>query len=161
MQTKLSLSSLYYPRNNYNMLTFRTYQLKQAKSYTREHLSDDGEYTINVHNQAPGLLRIRIQSRHINAKRYFCWIEYSTEDVDDKIVAWFCHCIAGQRTVGCCAHVASVLWYLGNERHKNQRRPLQVKTCSVLDAADPLDSSTLLYFYYHTMYRDSLRNQAS
>ena len=119
-----------------HMLTFGTYKLKQAKSYTREHLSDDGEYTINVHNQAPGLLRIRIQSRHINAKRYFCWIEYSTEDVDDKIVAWFCHCIAGQRTVGCCAHVASVLWYLGNERHKNQRRPLQVKTCSVLNAAD-------------------------
>ena len=44
-----------------HMLTFGTYQLKQAKSYTRGHFSDDGEYTIiNVHNQAPGLLWIRI-----------------------------------------------------------------------------------------------------
>ena len=119
-----------------HMLTFGTYQLKQAKAYTREHLSSDGDYTINIHNQAPGLLRVRIQSRHINAKRYFCWVEYSTANVDAKIVAWFCQCIAGQRTVGCCAHVASVLWFLGNERHNNHRRPLQDKTGSIINAAD-------------------------
>ena len=118
------------------MLTFGTYQLKQAKSYTSEHLSEDGDYNINVHNQAPGLLRVRIQSRHINAKRYFCWVEYNTANIDDKIVAWFCQCLAGQRTVGCCAHVASILWYLGNERHNNNRRPLQAKKCSVINAAD-------------------------
>ena len=118
------------------MLTFGTYQLKQAKSYTREHLSNDGDYNINIHNQAPGLLRIRIQSRHINAKRYFCWVEYRTANADEKIVAWFCQCLAGQRTVGCCAHVASVMWYLGYERHQDHRRPLQVKRCSVMIAAD-------------------------
>ena len=118
------------------LLTFGTYQLKHAKSYSREHLSDDGDYTINIHNQAPGLLRIRIQSWHINAKRYFCWVEYRTANVDEKILAWFCQCLAGQRNVGCCAHVASVVWYLGYERHQNHRRPLQVKTCSVMNAAD-------------------------
>ena len=118
------------------MLTFMTYQLKQTKSYTREHLSEDGDYNINVHNQGPGHLKVRIQSRHINAKRYFCWVEYNTAMVDDKIVAWFCQFLARQRTVGCCAHVASILWYLGNKRHNNNRRPLQAKKCSVINAAD-------------------------
>ena len=118
------------------MLTFGTYQLKQAKSYTKEHLSEDGDYKIDVHHQAPGLLRARIQSRHINVKRYFCWGEYSNGNADGQIVAWFCQCIAGQRTVGCCAHVASVIWYLGHERHQNQRRPLQVKSYNVMNAAD-------------------------
>ena len=59
-------------KDELQMITFGTYQLKQAKSYTREHQSEDGEYKIDVHNLAPGLLRIRIQSRHINAKQYFC-----------------------------------------------------------------------------------------
>ena len=77
------------------MITFGTYQLKQSKSYTKEHLSEDGEYTNDVHHLAPGLLRVRIQSSHINAKQYFCWIEYSEENTNEQIVAWFCRCKAG------------------------------------------------------------------
>ena len=117
------------------MITFGTYQLKQAKSYTREHQSEDGEYKIDVHNLAPGLLRIRIQSRHINAKKYFCWIEYNSGNANEQIVAWFCQCKAGQRTVGCCAHVASVIWYLGHARHQEQQKPLQARTCNIMNAA--------------------------
>ena len=117
------------------MTTFGTYQLKQAKSYTREHQSEDGEYKIDVHNLAPGLLRVRIQSRHINAKQYFCWIEYNTGNANEQIVAWFCQCKAGQRTVGCCAHVASVIWFLGHARHQEQRKPLHALTNNIMNAA--------------------------
>ena len=118
------------------MITFGTYQLKQAKSYSREHKSDDGEYKIDVHNLAPGLLRVRIQSRHINAKQYFCWIEYNAQNTSEQIVAWFCQCKAGQRTVGCCAHIASVIWYLGHARHKEHRKPLQTRTYNIMNAAE-------------------------
>ena len=73
------------------VLNFGSYQLKQAKSYTKEHMSEEADYDIDVHAQAPGMLRCRIQSRHINAKRYFCWIEYNTEAVAaQSIVAWTC-----------------------------------------------------------------------
>lgn len=114
-------------------MTYGTYQLKQAKSYTREHMSEDGEYSIDVHLHAPGLMRSRIQSRHINAKKYFCWIEYDPE----QILAWFCQCKAGQRTVGCCAHIASILWYLGFVRH-NQPDTIMGKKQepSIMNAAD-------------------------
>ena len=122
-------------KDELQMITFGTYQLKQAKSYTREHQSEDSEYKIDVHNLAPGLLRIRIQSRHVNAKQYFCWIEYNSGNANAQIVAWFCQCKAGQRTVGCCAHVASVIWYLGHARHQEQREPLQVRTCNIMNAA--------------------------
>ena len=82
-------------------------------------MSEEADYDIDVHAQAPGMLRCRIQSRHINAKRYFCWIEYNTEAVAaQSIVAWFCLCKAGQRLVGCCAHVTSTLWFLGYARHQ-------------------------------------------
>ena len=108
-------------------LTFGTYQVKQAKSYTKEHMSEEGDYDIEVHNQAPGMLRGRIQSRHINAKRYFCWIEYDTEaETSESIVAWFCQCKAGPRIVGCCAHVTSILWFLGYARHQ-EKQPMRKK----------------------------------
>ena len=117
-------------------LTFGTYQLKQAKSYTKEHMSEEGDYDIEVHNQAPGMLRGRIQSRHINAKRYFCWIEYDLSvEPADSIVAWFCQCKTGLRMVGCCAHVTSILWFLGYARHQ-EGLALRTKTPYIMNAAD-------------------------
>ena len=33
------------------------------------------------------------------------------------IEKWYCDCQSGARTLGACAHVTSVLWYLGIARH--------------------------------------------
>lgn len=35
----------------------------------------------------------------------------------NPISGWYCDCKVGAKTVGCCAHVASVLWYLGYARN--------------------------------------------
>ncbi|KAK3109143.1 hypothetical protein FSP39_023866 [Pinctada imbricata] len=101
-------------------LTCGVYQLKQASSYTKEHLDDYGDYSFDIHHLAEGMIRVRIQSRHISAKRYFLWIEFDFSDVNEPIKAYYCQCKAGMRTVGCCAHVASVLWYLGYKRHSDK-----------------------------------------
>lgn len=87
-----------------------------------EHLKDDGLYEMFVHRQSPDLLQLKIQSRHINSKEWKLWIRYIkyNDENDGKIDGWYCKCSAGARTVGCCAHVASVLWYLGYHRHLNQ-----------------------------------------
>ncbi|XP_033756288.1 uncharacterized protein LOC117339034 [Pecten maximus] len=45
-------------------LTIGVYQVKLARSYTSEHLSEDGDYTIMVNDGVNGMLRARIQSRH-------------------------------------------------------------------------------------------------
>ena len=37
--------------------------------------------------------------------------------VQPSITGWYCQCKVGARTIGCCAHVAAVLWYLGHQRH--------------------------------------------
>lgn len=31
----------------------------------------------------------------------------------------YCSCIVGNRTLGCCCHVMTVIWYLGWARHQN------------------------------------------
>lgn len=59
----------------------------------------------------------KIQSRYTSSKKYFWWIKINNDDPHDPIVGWFCECKAGARTVGCCAHLATIIWYLGNRKH--------------------------------------------
>ena len=33
---------------------------------------------------------------------------------------WYCTCKAGARILGMCAHITSVIWFLGVGRHNNQ-----------------------------------------
>ena len=49
------------------------------------------------------------------------WIQYSLEDETDPIVSWYCQCKAGARLVGCYAHIASVMWYIGVERPSEKK----------------------------------------
>ena len=96
-------------------ITLGVYQLKQAESYTNEHLSDKGMYTLFSHKEDENILRVQIRSRHTSSKVYNLWIE--TNAGPNPIIGWFCQCKSGARVVGCCAHIASVLWYLGYSRH--------------------------------------------
>lgn len=97
-------------------ITIGVYQLKQASSYAREHLNDDEGYILFAHREEPGVIRIKIQSRHTSAKQYQLWIRYESNSFD-PIKEWYCQCKNGARVVGCCAHISSVLWYLGLYRH--------------------------------------------
>lgn len=49
-----------------------------------------------------------MKSRHAKAKEYQVWIKYD----EIQVSGWYCLCKTGARTIGCCAHIASVIWYL-------------------------------------------------
>ncbi|XP_033726042.1 uncharacterized protein LOC117315788 [Pecten maximus] len=112
-------------------LTIGVYQVKLARSYTSEHLSEDGDYTIMVNDEVNGMLRARIQSRHTSAKKYLLWIEYSPA----VVLGWFCQCKTGARVVGTCAHVSAVVWYLGYARHVGSVRGVKDWSAFLEDAA--------------------------
>ena len=95
-----------------NELTLSTFQLKQAKKYAIEHLSDDGSFDIKVAKQRDDLLRAQIQSRHKISILYDVWIQYDQK----QILGWYCRCPNGCRVVGCCSHISSVIWYLSFAR---------------------------------------------
>lgn len=96
-------------------LTLGVYQIKQAKNYTLEHSSDKGQYDIYLSTDTEDLLKVKIQSRHTTSKQYNVFIEYNNAEVN----GWFCQCKAGARTVGMCAHIASIVWYLAYARYTN------------------------------------------
>lgn len=90
-------------------ITFGIYQLKEAKNYVLDNFTED-QFEVFVCNSVENLLRVNLRSRHSNSVRHTAFIHFT---LDGEISGWYCTCKVGARVVGCCAHVASVLWYLG------------------------------------------------
>ena len=122
-----------YTEEDIRELTLGVYQLKLAKSYTQEHLNENGEYDIFVSDEDPSLLCAKIQSRHISAKKRMCWIGHE----NGHISSWYCKCKSGARVVGTCAHVTSVIWYLAFARHTgNDSKGVRDWTECLMDASN-------------------------
>ncbi|CAF3045027.1 unnamed protein product [Rotaria socialis] len=97
--------------------TLGVFQLKQARSYNLEHISEDGQYEIHVCKQQQNLLRANLQSKHSNRKDYNVLIQYN----DQTVIAACCACRNENRNIGCCSHIASIIWYLGIARHTKHK----------------------------------------
>jgi hypothetical protein len=78
---------------------------------------DVGPLSLSSHGISVGdpmLVRGRIQSRHRSSTRYFIYILINRERGGAEAVSGYCcSCPNGLRTVGCCSHITTVLWYLG------------------------------------------------
>ena len=101
-------------------LTYGTYQIKHSKSYSHDKMSRDSQYQIKINLRLPGILRANVYSRHTNKVKYETWVWYREThlpDSGDAIKGWYCTCKPGARTLGCCAHISSIMWYLGYARH--------------------------------------------
>ncbi|CAF1131941.1 unnamed protein product, partial [Brachionus calyciflorus] len=67
------------------------------------------------------VLFIRIQSRHTGSLIYKVYVSYQNQLTDNlnnqsSINGWYCTCKNGARTVGCCSHVSSIIYFLGYAR---------------------------------------------
>ncbi|XP_052742778.1 uncharacterized protein LOC112055836 [Bicyclus anynana] len=119
------------------LISLGIYQIKQARSYYGEHVRGNDGYSIEVCREVSSsllqelsasnrswLLRGRIQSRHISRKTYFVYILVdSSLRGREAILNYYCNCIVGKRTVGCCAHVMSIIWYLSWARYQENIVP--------------------------------------
>ncbi|RVE47928.1 hypothetical protein evm_007442 [Chilo suppressalis] len=132
----------FFPQLQYNdliLISLGVYQIKQARSYYGEHVRQDGNYIIEVcrevdqqllaqleiqHSENACLLRGRIHSRHISQKTYFVYILINTsENGREAIKNYCCNCVVGRRTIGCCAHVMTIIWYLSWARYQENVNP--------------------------------------
>lgn len=117
-------------------ITLGVYQVKQAPSYSKEHLCD-GSYNIMIHKENQNIVKVKIQSRHVRSVTHTLWIEFDPNDFLEPITSWYCTCKVGARVVGCCSHIASVLWFLGYERHREDpTRAVTISTDTILDTSE-------------------------
>ena len=90
----------------------------------------DEENNINLRclKQDKNILQFQVQSRHINSKIYKCYIDYTPHSIGcSGIKRHFCECANGSRTIGCCSHVAAIIYYLSHARYLAQIiRPAEI-----------------------------------
>ena len=72
-------NQLYFLFLNRFFIFLGIYQLKQEKSYTIEHWSADGKYSVKIEKHRPDIIIAKIQSRQKNSTSYDVWIRYSTQ----------------------------------------------------------------------------------
>lgn len=142
-----------FPRLNLDYLkelTVGIYQVNLAPAYVQDKLQreDSERFEYDELGNEPGLIRVRIYSRFRNATKYQLWIAYHIDDdviqqaneqdlVEDNepILGYYCTCKTGARTLGSCAHVASVLWFLGYARHQPRvKYPSTAMLANIIDA---------------------------
>lgn len=132
-----------FPRLSHDQLlliALGPYQIKQSRSCYGEHIRENGVYEVEVYPEldhpqemvshiggnTPYLLRGRIKSRHIS-QRIYTYILFDVEPSSnypvDSILGYYCSCLVGNRTVGCCCHVMTIIWYLGWARHQTNISP--------------------------------------
>ena len=55
---------------------------------------------------------------------------------ENSILDCYCTCTSGTREVGCCVHVAAILWYLGVQRGKIDRKVHSLSAIELLQAVN-------------------------
>lgn len=127
-----------YTREQLKSFACGTYCIKQAVSYAAEHIKVHGVFQISVLPNTyvsmhfgkicskekinePIFIAAKIKSRFRGAKMHNTYILYDACDINKKI--YFCKCQHGKRTVGCCSHTMTVVWYFGFGRHQGMKDP--------------------------------------
>ena len=94
------------------------YQLKLARSYLAELMDEHNNVAMMYVKEAPNIVRLDIRSRHVKRQVYRVYIDYEARRNDiGGIRRYWCECPNGKRTAGCCAHVATAIYYLSCARH--------------------------------------------
>lgn len=70
---------------------------------------DYGKYGTHVAFMKDILLKARLCSRHSNSIKYFIYLLVNKTMTGHSS----CNCKVGQRIVGCCSHVATLICFLG------------------------------------------------
>lgn len=132
-------------------ITVGVYQIGLAPGYIQDKIQrqDEDEFQIEMrsnqtHQPETGFLRVRTFSRFRNSTKYYVWIAYRStsepqeEDEEDGVIfGYYCTCISGARTLGTCAHVACILWFLGYARHtENVHFPSTTLLRAIQDAGN-------------------------
>lgn len=117
-----------------------TYQIKEAASYCQENMKNNGSIfkistfpeglnnyffgSYQVNEQQPRLLHAMFRSRFRSDKKHNTFVLVDTNGQDENaILGYYCSCYSGMRTVGCCAHVMSIIWFALYIKNRNIPKP--------------------------------------
>ena len=131
-------------------LTLGNYQLNQTFGYLAEHFKINGRYKMYMKKEdicnldGINLVKAKIQSKHVNRTEYSIYVTYEPNQNDHcGVDGWYCTCRNGRRTVGCCSHVATVIYYLSCGKYEENLPQPACRLTSCLKNFDDSDESDL------------------
>jgi len=93
-----------------------SYQLSQAVSYLAEMVDKDGKLKLEYVKAQSNILKLKVPSRHISRIAYSYFLRYKPNSVG--LTHYTCECANKKRTIGCCSHIAAVVYlYLSHARY--------------------------------------------
>lgn len=105
-------------------ITYGSYQLEQRIGYINEHFEKNNDFQLFVcdqefqsESQSYRIVCTKFFSRHRSEAIYKVFVQYSP---GKSVDGWFCTCKVGSRTVGCCSHVAAIIFYLSIGKYKER-----------------------------------------
>lgn len=95
-----------------------SYQLSQAVSYLAEMVDKDGKLNLEYVKDETNVLKLKVPSRHISRTTYRCFLRYKPNSTGiSGLTHYACECANGRRTIGCCSHIAAIVYYLSHARY--------------------------------------------
>lgn len=124
------------------MISLGKYQIKQAASYTQEHLKEnENKFSIFIlpddiskdfvvpfssNGKSPAILLIQFNSRYRSRKYYNGFVLIDRNGKGEYVVlGYYCDCYVGLRTVDCCSHVMTIIWFVLYKKNRNVPKPAQ------------------------------------
>ena len=81
-------------------------------------IDEDGQIRLQYVKEQSNVLKLHVQSRHISKKVYRCFVKYKPNTIGiSGLLEYTCDCTNGSRTVGCCSHIAAIVYYLAHARY--------------------------------------------
>lgn len=147
-----------FAKEELHQFTLGTYQIKQAKSYANHHkrakMDWNTEYLCymcptdttqkffadvirDTNTSQPVLVFTRMASRFRSNKSHDSYIlANASKNGPSAIFGYCCECQNGLRTVGCCSHVATSIFYLCYARHNGGIRSVAAHVDNFFDFDD-------------------------
>ena len=91
-------------------------------------LDKDGKLKPEYIKEELNVLKFEIQSQHTSRASYRCFIRYKPNRFGvSGVTHYACECANGRQTVGCCSHIAAIVYYLSHARYLSKiLQPAQV-----------------------------------
>ncbi|KMQ87194.1 protein disulfide-isomerase a6-like protein [Lasius niger] len=114
-----------------------TYQLSQAISYLAEMLDDNNNIRLSFLKENTNIVKLEVPSRHKKKQIYKCYIQYNPNTIGKSgILRYACDCANGRRTIGCCSHLAAIIYYLSHARYLSRIVKPVEKLQHIFDSED-------------------------
>lgn len=118
------------------------YQINNVLSYYAEHLNEGiflvhkfepnarqrtaninyAQYSIRIKD--PLLVKAYMKFHFRGGKNHHIFVLVNrTKHGKDSIAEYYCTCECGSRTVGCCGHIMTIIWFLGYGQYSDIKTP--------------------------------------